>query len=51
MNGWVTDAKEAELLTGEFLSSLKGHLELVSTEHILAGLHLNGEYLTLVAWL
>jgi hypothetical protein len=36
MYGWVTNAKKAELLTGEFLNRLKGYFKLVFAKHILA---------------
>ena len=49
MYGRVTDAKEAELLTGEFFYGLKGDFKLIFAEHIFARLHLDGEYVTLVA--
>jgi hypothetical protein len=36
MDGRVPNAKEAELLTREFLYSLKGYFKLVFAKHILA---------------
>ena len=48
MYGRVPNAKEAELLTGEFLYRLEGYLKLVFAKHILARLHLDGQYMTLV---
>lgn len=36
MYGRETNAKEAELLTGEFLYCLEGYFELVFAEHVLA---------------
>src|SRR5438552_14767339 len=51
MDSRIADAKEVELLAGEFFHRSQRNLQLIFANHILARLGLNGDDLAFVTWL